>query len=144
MENSIVGTIVPDPLDDRYLIYNIDPDTLPQNTLSPVNSVINPQLTGPNAGLPSPVNGVRYLIVEDIGTSGVSTTAWGSLVANANDIIEYDSGQWVVDFDSVGASNVEFVTNLTTNVQYRYVPADGMWIKSYDGFYEEGDYSIVI
>jgi hypothetical protein len=146
MENDIVGTIVPDPMDDRYLIYSIDPDTLPQNTLPPVNSVINPQLTGPNAGLPGPTPGVRYLIVEDIGTGGDSTTAWGSLVANANDIIEYDTdlGQWVVDFDSIEATGVEFVTNLTTDVQYRYVPADGIWMKSYEGFYGEGDYSIVI
>ena len=146
MENDIVGTIVPDPMDDRYLIYSIDPDTLPQNTLLPVNSVINPQLTGPNAGLPGPTPGVRYLIVEDIGTGDESTTAWGGLIANANDIIEYDTdlGQWVVDFDSIEATGVEFVTNLTTDVQYRYVPADGIWMKSYEGFYGEGDYSIVI
>jgi hypothetical protein len=64
MDTDIVGTIVPDPVDDRLLIYNIDPDTLPQNTLNPVDGVINPQVTGPNAGLPGPVNGRRYLIVE--------------------------------------------------------------------------------
>jgi hypothetical protein len=114
--------------------------------MQPVNSVINPQLTGPNAGLPGPTPGVRYLIVEDIGVEGESSVAWGDLIANANDIIEYDSdlGQWVVDFDSMAAETVEFVTNLTTNVQYRYVPSDGIWMKSYEGFYGEGDYSIVI
>jgi hypothetical protein len=146
MEDDIVGTIVPDPLDDRYLIYSIDPDTLPQNTLDPVNSVINPQLTGPNAGLPGPTPGVRYLIVEDIGTMDDSTTAWGSLIANANDIIEFDADttQWVVTFDSLEANDVEFVTNLTTGVQYRFVPQEDMWMKSYEGFYGEGDYSIVI
>ena len=146
MEEDIVGTIVPDPLDDRYLIYNIDPDTLPQNTLPPVNSVINPQLTGPNAGLPGPTPGVRYLIVEDIGSPGDLNVGWGDLIANANDIIEYDAdlGQWVVAFDSMEADNVEFVTNLTTSVQFRYVPQEGMWMKSYEGFYGEGDYSIVI
>jgi len=37
-----IGYTVPDPLDDRLLIYNIDPDTLPQNTLDPVYSVVNP------------------------------------------------------------------------------------------------------
>jgi hypothetical protein len=57
MTTDIVGTIVPNPNDDRLLIYNIDPDTLPQNTLSPVDGVINPQMTGPNAGLPGPING---------------------------------------------------------------------------------------
>jgi hypothetical protein len=146
MEDDIVGTIVPDPLDDRFLIYSIDPDTLPQNTLAPVNSVINPQLQGPNAGLPGPTPGVRYLIVEDIGSDGTSTVAWGSLIANANDIVEYDAteAEWFVAFDSQNATEVEFVTNLTTTIQYRYVDADGMWMKSYEGWYDQGDYSVVI
>jgi hypothetical protein len=144
MNTEIVGTIVPDPVDDRLLIYNIDPDTLPQNTLDPVDSVINPLLVGPNAGLPGPVNGRRYLIVESIGSDGNSTTAWGGLVANANDIIEYSTGSnsWEVAFDSAAATTVEYVTNLTTNVQYRFT--DSMWMKSYEGWYDQGDYSIVI
>ena len=146
MDTEIVGTIVPDPVDDRLLIYNIDPDTLPQNTLDPVDSVINPLVTGPNAGLPGPVNGRRYLIVENIGHSGDPTVSWGNLVANANDIIEYDAteGAWVVAFDSQADTAVQYVTNLTTNVQYRYVPAEGAWMKSYEGWYDQGDYSIVI
>jgi hypothetical protein len=146
MENEIVGTIVPDPLDDRILIYQVDTDTLPQNTLTSVNGVINPQLVGPNAGLPGPVNGRRYLIVEDIGSEGESTTAWGDLIANSNDIIEYNSGTWSVAFDASEAPDgeVEYVTNLANNVQYRYVQIEGSWMKSYEGWYEAGDYSIVI
>jgi hypothetical protein len=128
------------------LIYNIDQDTLPQNTLPPVNSIINPQLTGPNAGLPGPMPGVRYLIVEDIGSAGATTVSWGGLVANANDIVQFNAntGQWFVSFDSQASTTVQFVTNLTTSVQYRYVNADGMWMKSYEGWYDQGDYSIVI
>lgn len=146
MDDDIVGTIVPDPNDDRFLIYSIDPDTLPQNTMPPVNSIINPQLNGPNAGLPGPMPGVRYLIVEDIGSDSATTVAWGGLVANANDIIEFDAVemQWFVSFDSQAADTVEFVTNLTTSMQYRYVPVDGIWMKSYEGWYDQGDYSIVI
>ena len=145
MDTEIVGTIVPDPMDDRLLIFNIDADTLPQNTLLPVNSVINPQLTGPNAGLPGPVPGRRYLLVESIGNDGDSTVSWGDLVANANDIIEYNvtDGAWVVSFDSHAATTVEYVTNLTTSIQYRYTP-DRVWMKSYEGWYDQGDYSIVI
>ena len=144
MTTEIVGTIVPDPVDDRLLIFSIDPDTLPQNTLDPVDSVINPLLVGPNAGLPGPVNGRRYLIVESIGSEGDSTVAWGDLVANANDIIEYSTGSnsWSVVFDSQDATDIEYVTNLTTNVQYRFT--DSMWMKSYEGWYDQGDYSIVI
>jgi len=146
MDTDIVGTIVPDPLDDRFLIYNIDPDTLPQDTLNPVTSIINPLISGPNAGLPGPVNGRRYLIVEDIGSPGSPTVAWGNLIAQANDIIEFDSStmQWNVVFNSTLATAVQYVTNLTTDVQYRYVPEEGAWMKSYEGWYGEGDYSIVI
>lgn len=144
MDTEIVGTIVPNPVDDRLLIFNIDTDTLPQNTLDPVDGVINPLVTGPNAGLPGPINGKRYLIVEDIGSVGDSTTAWGTLVAKANDIIEYNagSGEWEVTFNSNETTTVEYVTNLSTNVQYRWT--SGSWMKSYEGFYPSGNYSIVI
>jgi len=145
MDTEIVGTFVVDPNDDRLLIYDIDPDTLPQNTLDPVNSVVNPLISGPNAGLPGPINGVRYLLVESIGSEGSPTVAWGNLIANANDIVEYnaDTGEWYVSFDSQSATTVEYVTNLTTSIQYRYTP-DGVWMKSYEGWYGQGDYSIVI
>ena len=146
MTTDIVGTIVPNPNDDRLLIFNIDPDTLPQNTLDPVDGVINPLVTGPNAGLPGPINGRRYLIVEDIGSIGDSTVSWGNVVAHANDIIQFNSGtgQWDVAFDSTLATptTLEYVTNLATNVQYRFVNDE--WMKSYEGWYEAGDFSIVI
>jgi hypothetical protein len=146
MDTDIVGTIVVDPTDARYLIYNIDTDTLPQNTLDPVDAVINPLLQGPNAGLPGPVNGRRYLIVEDIGSPGSSTTAWGDLVASANDIIQFNASTmtWFVSFDASASTTVQYVTNLNTNIQYRYVDQEGQWMKSYEGWYGEGDYSIVI
>lgn len=144
MEEDIVGTIVPDPQDDRLLIYNIDPDTLPQNTLSPFDSIINPQLNGPNAGLPAPINGIRYLIVEDIGSPGSPTVAWGNLVAKANDIIQYNGTEWVVSFEAAAATTVQYATNLFTAIQYRYAPTEAMWMKSYEGWYTAGDFSIVI
>jgi hypothetical protein len=146
MDTEIIGTIVPDPVDDRLLIYNIDTDTLPQNTLNPVDSVINPLLTGPNSGLPGAINGRRYLIVENIGHANNTTVAWGNLIASANDIIQYSSSTnlWTVSFDSSAATAVQYVTNLTTNVQYRYNVDDTVWMKSFEGFYDQGDYSIVI
>ena len=146
MDTEIIGTIVPDPVDDRLLIYNIDTDTLPQNTLNPVDSVINPLLTGPNSGLPGAINGRRYLIVENIGHANNTTVAWGNLIANVNDIIQYSSSTnlWTVSFDSSAATAVQYVTNLTTNVQYRYNVDDTVWMKSFEGFYNQGDYSIVI
>lgn len=146
LETDIVGTFVPDPMDDRFLIYDIDPDTLPQNTLGPVDSIINPLNSGPNAGLPGPIPNRRYLIVENIGHDGDTTTSWGDLVANANDIVQFNAstGKWQVSFNSQAATGIQYVTNLTTNVQYRFVPQEGIWMKSIEGWYGEGDYSIVI
>ena len=144
--DDIVGTIVPNPTDDRYLIYNIDPDTLPQNTLTAIDAIIDPQVTGPGAGLSVPANGRRYLIVDDIGHTGDSTEAWGDLIASANDIIEYDAGtsSWFVSFNSQAATTSEFVTNLATEIQYHYVVNKAEWVKSFEGWYSAGDFSIVL
>lgn len=147
MDTEIVGTIAFNPDDDRLLMFNVDPDTLPSNTLDAVNSVINPTVKGPGVGLPAPAHRDRYLIVEAIGNSVTEpgdVSAWGSTIANANDIIEYSSstGEWSVVFDSQNTITTEYVTNLTSGVQYRYL--DGVWVKSYEGWYDQGDYSIVI
>jgi hypothetical protein len=146
MDTDIVGTIDFNPIDDRLLIYNIDPDTLPENTLQAVDSIINPQTKGPGSGLPAASNGQRYLLVEDIGSANTLaySVAWGEIVAKANDIIEYSSitSKWTVSFPSKDATRVHYVTNLTSKVQYRFV--DGVWVKSFEGWYDQGDYSIVI
>ena len=147
MDFDIIGTIVNDPMDDRLLIYNIDADTLPANTLDPINGVINPLVSGPNAGLPGPVPGARYLLVEDIGNGVDPTIAWGELVAKANDIVEYDgaTAEWFVSYNSEQAqlnNQIDYVLNLKTNVQYRF--NDDIWQKAYEGWYEAGDFSIVI
>lgn len=144
METFIVGTIVPDPLDDRLLIFNVDQDTLPANTMAPVDSIVDPLVSGPGAGLPAAENGTRYLLTNHVGSVGSSTAAWGSVVANANDIIQYNSisGEWEVVFNSSEADMFEFVTNLTTGVQYRF--ANGEWAKSVEGWYPAGNWSVVI
>jgi hypothetical protein len=156
MTTDIVGTIAYNPNDDRLLIFSIDTDTLPQDTLDPVDSIINPHTKGPyNAdtdtdhGLPAPDSGQRYLLVEAIASG---TPVWGPItdgfdnevVANANDIIQYNvlSRGWEVVFNSQDELNTQYVTNITSAVQYRF--SNGVWMKSYEGWYGEGDYSIVI
>jgi hypothetical protein len=146
-ETEILGTIAFNPLDDRFLIFNIDPDTLPQNSLSPVNSIIDPLQKWPDNGVPVAASGQRYLIVEDIPeqTAYVSNTNnWPGLVdgARANDIIEFNGTNWTVAFDSNSTKTVQFVTNLTTAVQYRFV--DNGWMKSYEGYYPEGDWRVIL
>jgi len=144
MTTPIVGTITIDPLDDRFLIYDIDPTTLPSNTLAPVTAVIDPLLSGPGSGLPVAVTGTRYLILNDLGSPNNSTVAWGAVNAKENDIIEFDGVQWNVSFNSGAATENQYVLNMTSSLQYRYVPNEATWMKSVDGFYNSGSFSVVI
>lgn len=143
-ETEIIGTVAYDPTDDRFMLFTPDEDTLPQNTLNPVNAVINPLVSGPGAGLPGPAVGQRYLILQDIGAYDNSepAAAWGSVVARANDIIQYTGSEWQVAFDSDGGTNVQYVTNLTTSLQYRWTGS--VWVKSYEGLYPGGQWSLVL
>lgn len=141
----IIGTVSYDPTDDRFLLFDVDADTLPQNTMSPVNAVIDPLLNGPGSGLPVAVVGQRYLILNDIGNldNTYPPSAWGDLVAQANDIIEFTSSGWTVAFEAGDHdNNVQFVSNLTTGLQYRYTGSE--WVKSYEGLYAGGEWSLVL
>lgn len=151
METPIVGTITYNPLDDRFLVYSVDEDTLPLNTLDPVDSVIDPLQKYPDNGLPEAAAGQRYLILNSIpqqlGYSLPSTqaSAWPGLTsgANENDIIEYNGASWSVSFDSENEQYTQYVTNLTSNLQYRFVYGEG-WMKSFEGWYGQGNWSITI
>jgi T4-like virus Myoviridae tail sheath stabiliser len=137
--NEIVGYISYDPTDDRFLLFDVDTDTVPQNTLAPIDAVINPLTSGPGAGLPSAIVGQRYLILEDMGNA----EAWANCVAVANDIIEYTNLGWQVAFEAgIHYNNTQFVTNLTTGLQYRWT--GDSWVKSYEGLYPGGEWSIVL
>ena len=147
--SEITGTVTYDPSDDRFMLFDIDEDTVPANTLAPVNAVINPLLSGPGQGLPAAALGQRYLLTEDTGDfSGASPVAWQgtseeTLVAQANDIIEYDGFRWqVVFYRDSSPNNVQYVTNLTTGIQYKWI--DDAWIKSYEGLYPGGQWSLVL
>jgi hypothetical protein len=146
---TIVGTVVIDPTDDRLLIYDIDPDTAPQNTLDPINAIINPLLSGPGDGLPAPAIGQRYLLTESTGNydNTANPTSWNGtsgqpLVANANDIIEWNGTRWRVVFVSEGETAAQYVTNITTGTQYEWTGTS--WIKSYQGVYPGGTWSLVL
>jgi hypothetical protein len=144
-EDQIIGTVSFDPTDDRFLLVDIDSDTIPQNTLEPVDAVIDPLISGPGSGLPAAVAGQRYLILNAIGSDNNTTpaTAWGVLAAAANDVIEYDGSQWVVSFESnTSPTNSQFMTNITTGLQYRWTGTE--WVKSYEGLYAAGEWSLVL
>lgn len=147
-ETEVVGTIAFDPSDDRFLLFTVDEDTVPQNTLDPVDAVINPLASGPGAGLPAVATGTRYLLTEATGSWNGNAEAWSGilgqpLVANANDIIEYDGERWQVSFAADSSpDNIQYVTNITTEIQYCWTGAT--WVKSYQGLYPGGKWRIVL
>jgi len=147
--NPIIGTIVIDPNDDRLVLFDVDQDTAPQNTLDPITAIINPLASAPGDGLPVPAVGQRYLLTEPTGnvTNSVNPEAWigdlgQPLVAIANDIIEWNGTRWRIVFVSADATAVQYVTNITTGTQYEWTGE--MWIKSYQGIYPGGTWSLVL
>ena len=143
-DTEIIGTVSFDPTDDRFLLIDLDTDTLPQNTLPAISAIVDPLVSGPGAGLAAPVAGTRYLILEDIGArdNTAPSEIWGDLVAQANDIIEYTGSEWQVSFSVQDAESVQFVTNVTTGMQYRWTGTQ--WVKSYEGLYPGGEWSLVL
>jgi hypothetical protein len=148
-DSQIVGTIAVNPADDRLVLFDIDPDTAPQNTLDPVDAIIDPQLSAPADGLDSSLVGQRYLLTKGTGNSSntYNPDAWRGiggtpLIAQANDIIEYDGVRWVVAFSSEGSEDIQYVTNLTTSIQYKWTGTS--WVRSIDGLYPGGSWNLVL
>lgn len=147
-EMDIIGTIEQDPLRPNVLLFYPDLDTLPGNTIQPINGIIDPVLVQPGAGLPVAAIGQRYLLASSISAGeepalppGVTTSPWGAgLVAYPNDIIEYNGISWSVIFDSRNSSGLNYVVNNANNSQYTF---DGvMWSYTYYGKYPPGYWRI--
>ena len=144
--NEIVAYISLDPMNETKMVLNFDADTIPSNTIingrGSVNAVINPETFNPK----SPIAGTRYLILGSINVnphygmpdfSGPS--AWKNLdstdfQANENDIIEWSGEEWVIIFNSASISEVTYITNTYTGIQYKWV--NRAWSKSFEGIYE--------
>lgn len=149
--SEVVGTVSYHPTDDTLLIFNPDIDTLPANTLDPINAIIDPTKVTVDASITSPTTGTRYLILKAIGseanTAANDAPAWAGtanepLVANANDIIEWDGSSWTVSFDSNAVETIQYVSNLNTGTQYKWNL--NQWVKSWEGEYKNGTWSLVL
>jgi hypothetical protein len=131
----IIGTIQT-TMQPNVLHWTVDIDTLPANSLGAVDAVIDPLRTYPGNGLAAPAIGQRYLLIEDIGPS----MAWGNITAYANDIIEYTSSGWTIDFDASAVNTTEHVLNTFTGKQFRWTGSE--WQLSIDGEYAPGYWRI--
>jgi hypothetical protein len=143
------------PIDDFSMSLQFDPDTVPSNTIingkGTIDAIIDPYKYDPkNKSI-----GVRYLILEDINpgihTEHTGPTEWkdnngNDLIANTNDIIEWDGSFWQVIFNSVDNPTLTYITNSYTGIQYKWSEQDGMWqwSKSYEGVYDPGAWRLII
>jgi len=133
---SVFGTIQIDQNNPSQLLWQIDPSSLPSNTLDGVDAVIHPLNNYPvDGGLPEPIDGARYLILHDLGPS----VAWGQITARYGDIIMFRNGAWIVDFTAVG-SGQQYVLNKYTGKQLRWTGDD--WVIALDGEYSPGYWSL--
>ena len=78
-------------------------------------------------------------------TSFDGADAWKNagidLVADTYDIIEYTGTEWLISWSS-DTDKQEFVTNITTGIQYKWNGTD--WVKSWEGEYPSGEWSLVL
>lgn len=165
--SEIIGTVALNPVDDTILTINWDLDTLVTNTgidssgfldtdvthYNPESSyranspgtfdaIINPQTYNPG----TVAAGTRFLLIDDIGdaasiTAGNHSSTWGTLLAKANDIIEYTGSAWHVIFHAdQETTTMIWQTNIYTGVQYLW---NGIsWVKSFEGEYKAGQWRL--
>jgi hypothetical protein len=148
-ETLIVGTVAYSPIDDTVLLWSPDIDSLPTNTLPPINAIIDPVTSRPNYSLQDLAVGTRYLLVNDyvLDSNVVPYYNWTGiddtpLEAYKNDIIEFTGQHWAVVFDSRNEIVAQYVTNLTTGIQYKWDATK--WTKSYEGYYPAGKWQLII
>ena len=139
--NMLVGSVTKNPVDDTALIFNLDTDTLPVDTLSDVDKIIDPTTNYPGDGtLAAASTGQRYLITEQIDNIGFPN--WG-VDAQENDIISYDGSKWSVVFDaSANSDSTHFLHNTFTSKQFKWTGVG--WISSYEGEYRPGYWRLVL
>jgi hypothetical protein len=151
----VSGTFAVNALDPTTISINWNTDTYPSNSLiassyraSPgtFDAVVNPLTFNPVDN--TPVAGRRYLLIDDIGdvqtnTNTNNSVAWGTLVAKANDIIEYNGTAWQVIFEAGQNSDaLIYQTNIYTGVQYKWNGVS--WVKSFEGEYKAGAWRLVL
>ena len=129
----VIGTLTSTGVDNA-LGFTIDTATLPTNTVTAVDRIINASTAKPGFnGVPAVATGQRYLTLD----SALSSSVWG-IEVDANDILEYNGTMWVKSFDASANVTREYVTNTTTSQQFKFDSKDKSWTDTYQGVYDAG------
>ena len=144
LDIEITGTFAINEVDEKRIFVDWDIDSMPtndvfdsvyrsSNQLSTIDAIVDPLSLNPNE---FEVPGYRFLITNNINQN----QAWGTFVAGANDIIEYNGSSWYVLFDSSAVETTTYVTNSNTGKQYYW--NGEQWLLSVDGEYSKGNWRL--
>lgn len=153
----MIGYVTINPLNPNEIVIDWDEDTLPSNTVLPgparspssftsIDAIIDPLRWNPETRL---TPGLRVLILSKVGNAGnddgadgwkEASSPFGDLVAEENDIIEYDGNKWHVIFNAASSESNVYITNLATGAQYKFTGE--FWTKSYEGEWSQGQWML--
>jgi hypothetical protein len=151
-DSTITGTFTVNELNETLIVIDWDTDSFPDDDVitgpsgdrTSIDAIIDPTKSNP-ANIKTA--GARILLLENVSSDEATEfpEAWqnndgSGLVANANDIVEWDGTKWVVIFDSQNITATTYITNLNTGKQYKY--ANGEWLLSVEGEYPVGTWRI--
>lgn len=132
LDRDVIGTLY-STVDAEILEFIVDVDTLPSNTLPPVDRIVDPSTVKPGFNnLPFPTLGQRYLCLN---SSENSIYDWGVGI-DIHDIIEYNGTEWVKTFDSSEYNGQAIVTNTYSGQRFKFV--DNEWQDVFQGVYDSG------
>jgi hypothetical protein len=156
--SSLVGTVSYHPSDQTLLLFTPFSDTIPSNSVQPIDAIIDPFNMPVDSAYLSTAIGTRYLMLHAVGSvdNVDPAIAWrGSdgqgLICEKNDIIELvvssvdpTKSHWEVSFSAAGQQSVKYLTNLKSGLQFKWDPAIQEWSKSIEGSYPPGNWTIVL
>jgi hypothetical protein len=148
----IIAYMSLNPFDETKMMLSFNPDTVPANTIidgrGTIDAIIDPETFNPN----NSVAGTRYLILENINMNETvqpydGPRAWKNangtdFQASANDIIQWDGSKWDIIFDSTKESDIIYITNSYTGVQYKW--ENKSWSKSFEKVYDKELWRLIL
>lgn len=135
----LVGFFNIDPIDQNKVKWYPDMDTYPVSTLPAIDMIVDPLSSGPGGNLPPPAIGQRYLLTEKPAEQSIR---WGTISAQANDIIEFNGSGWQVSWSAAQNTNgTQYVKNNRTGLIYKY---DGEWTPLVQPQYLQGYWRLAL
>ncbi len=136
--DEVILRITENTENENLLFYTVDATTLPNDTIMMINGIVDPTNGYPGSNtIPVAQAGQRYLLTDSVIQNGL----WGTVAADANDIIEFNGSDWIVSFDASAVNVPAYTTNANTMTKLYYTGDD--WVLAIEGIFEQGYWRIV-